>query len=331
MSVNASGAARIPLTVIGGFLGAGKTTLLNHLLTQSGGRRIAVLVNDFGAINIDRSLIATQDAEAIELTNGCVCCQIGDDLTAALIGVIESPLPPDAIVIESSGVSDPWRIAQVGLADPALSLESVLVLVDAATVRSQAGDPLLADTVARQFSAADLLVINKCDQVSEAELRSLRAWLETQAPGAPRYETSHGHVPAELVGSPLQRHAAACAGCAGHGAHDHARHDHVRHGELFDTWSLQDAPVFQAKALRALLRSMPRGVLRLKGLVRTDEHVLAELQFAGRHGSLRAARGPSGAAADTVVAIGLRGVLSASDLTTAFEGAIQPAPLGSTV
>ena len=109
-------APRIPLTVIGGFLGACKTTLLNHLLTQAQGRRLAVLVNDFGAINLDRALIATEEAGAIELTNGCVCCQIGDDLTAALIALIESPRPPEAIVVEASGVSDPWRIAQVGIA-----------------------------------------------------------------------------------------------------------------------------------------------------------------------------------------------------------------------
>jgi len=309
-------APRIPLTVIGGFLGAGKTTLLNHLLTQADGRRIAVLVNDFGAINLDRALIATEEAGAIELTNGCVCCQIGDDLTAALIGLIESPRPPDAIVVEASGVSDPWRIAQVGIADPALSLDGVIVLVDAGAVRAQAADPLLADTVQRQLRAADLLVINQCDRIDAASLAALRLWLDTQAPGRPRFETTRGRVPAPLLGL-AALHAGPAAPVLGRSPRLQAADP--GHGALFDTWALDDAPPFSARALRALLKAMPVGVLRLKGLVRTDEHARAELQFAGQHGSLRAAADPSGRCG--VVAIGLQGRLPSAALAQAFEAA----------
>ena len=121
------------MTVIGGFLGAGKSTLLNRLLAGAGAsaRRIAVLVNDFGAINVDATLVtAGPDTQVLPLSNGCVCCQIGGDLTAALIGVLTMTPAPQAIVIEASGVADPWRIAQVALIDPGLSLEAVLVLVD---------------------------------------------------------------------------------------------------------------------------------------------------------------------------------------------------------
>ena len=107
-------AKRLPLTVIGGFLGAGKTTLLNRWLREANGQRLAVLVNDFGALNIDAELIAANTGETIALSNGCVCCQIGDDLSGALIRVLESADRFDAVVIEASGVSDPWRIAQLG-------------------------------------------------------------------------------------------------------------------------------------------------------------------------------------------------------------------------
>ena len=104
---------RLPFTVIGGFLGAGKTTLLNHWLRHADGQRLAVLVNDFGALNIDAGLIKAHSGDTIALTNGCVCCQIGDDLSMALIGVLQQRERFDAVVVEASGVSDPWRIAQL--------------------------------------------------------------------------------------------------------------------------------------------------------------------------------------------------------------------------
>lgn len=98
---------RLPFTVIGGFLGAGKTTLLNHWLRHADGQRLAVLVNDFGALNIDAGLIKAHSGDTIALTNGCVCCQIGDDLSMALIGVLQQRERFDAVVVEASGVSDP--------------------------------------------------------------------------------------------------------------------------------------------------------------------------------------------------------------------------------
>lgn len=316
---------RIPLTVIGGFLGAGKTTLLNHLLRGADGRRLAVLVNDFGSLNVDAELVERRGAELIGLANGCVCCSIGGDLAEALMRVLDAEPRPDAIVIEASGVSDPWRIAQVGLVDPALSLDAVLVLVDASAVRKHAADPLLQDTIERQLKAAGLLVLNKCDQVDAADLRELHAWLDARVPGTPRFETTDAQVPYELLGS-------AGARCEVHETPETVRLPGPQgglrslHPQLFDSCSLPVPGRFRSAALRALLKQVPPGVLRLKGLVCTEDQGWSVLQFAGRHGSLRPCRDPAAVPAvpATLVAIGPRGHLPIEALHAALEAARYP-------
>jgi len=306
--------------VIGGFLGAGKTTLLNRLLRESAGRRLAVLVNDFGALNIDAELVAKNAGDTIALTNGCVCCSIGDDLTDALIRVLEGAQPFDAVVIEASGVSDPWRIAQVGLADPGLSLEGVIVLVDAGAVLEQAADPLLADSLERQLKSADLVVVNKVDQADARQRRRVLDWVAGIVGTTPVFESARAILPPGLLVGP-----ALAPGDRGRSAHEagaedtaHAGQLHDDHAGQFETWSCSPRAVLAAQRLRAWLRSRPAGVLRLKGLVRTDEHGWAEIQFSGRNGSLRkAAALPAQGAA--VVAIGLSGRLPAATLEALFD------------
>ncbi|MEQ9520639.1 MAG: GTP-binding protein, partial [Parvibaculum sp.] len=174
--------APIPLTVIGGFLGAGKTSLLNRLLQEAGGRRLGLIINDFGDINIDEQLIISRDEEMVSLANGCICCSIGSDFVRALISLVTMQPPPEQIIIEASGVADPARIAGIARADKALALQGVLVLVDVLHFLTQLADPLLTDTLEGQVRSADLVLLTKIDEANEAQvllvedaLRKLRA------------------------------------------------------------------------------------------------------------------------------------------------------------
>jgi G3E family GTPase len=300
-------------------LGAGKTTLLQHWLRNTGGLRLAILVNDFGALNLDAALISAHDGDTFALTNGCVCCQIGDDMGRALGQVLDRAQDFDAVVIEASGVSDPWRIAQLGRADPGLSLDGVVVVLDASCALAQAHDPLLADTVLRQVRAADQLVLNHCDVASAAQLQAVQDWLHGAAPGIAQWPSTQAHVPlavlssTALPGGPRWVAASSAPGpLLGAGPAP-------QHGQQFASWSCQPPHAFALAALQAWLKAVPPGLLRLKGFLRLDQDAApqwVELQFAGRQGSVRKCGAPAGGAA--LVAIGLAGQLPLDALNTFF-------------
>jgi len=189
----------IPVSVVGGFLGAGKTTLLNRLLQENDGRRLGVIVNDFGDINIDEKLIVTRDEDMVSLANGCICCSIGNDFLRALISLVTRPDPPEQIIIEASGVADPLRIAAIARADKALRLQGIFALVDATQYESQAADPLLADTVRAQVAAADLLLLTKTDIASDVQIQAVVDLLERERPGVLRVEATTTDVPVSLL------------------------------------------------------------------------------------------------------------------------------------
>lgn len=313
------------LTVIGGFLGAGKTTLLNSWLRAAQGEHIAVLVNDFGELNIDAELIASVNGNVIGLSNGCVCCQIGDDLSRALMQVMAADIPFDAIVVEASGVSDPWRIAQLALAEPELSLGGVIVLVDAAAFLGHLADPLLTDTMERQLRAADLIIVNKTDLVSTETLMCVHARIRVTAPKTQCLDSVQGHVPVALLRSPalpLEPMPAvhpldSCGMACDHELSTHGRVTiNPEHGDLFQTWSARPTHVFETHALRSWIADPPEGLLRLKALLLTGDGEWSELQFAGRHGSLRRTEVPG--AGSGVVAIGLPGRLPLGALNSQF-------------
>jgi len=189
-----------PTLILGGYLGAGKTTLVNHLLRHADGRRIAVMVNDFGELTIDADLIEGADEGVLTLAGGCVCCSIGSDLIGALQDVLGRSRPPELILIETSGVALPAAVARSARLLPDLCIEGIVVVLDAQTVRERSADPYVGDLVRQQLLEADLLILNKIEQCNAAEQADLHRWLGAMtAPGTPIVPASQAHVPPELV------------------------------------------------------------------------------------------------------------------------------------
>ncbi|MGI4800299.1 MAG: CobW family GTP-binding protein [Janthinobacterium lividum] len=191
----------VPILLVSGFLGAGKTTLINRLLSEPDGRRIAAVVNDFGAVDIDAALLAGVSSDVVSLRNGCICCSLQGDLLQTLSALLRRQPPPDAIVIETSGVSDPAEIVHI-LLDPVIwreaALETVLCLADA---RLLADDPaMLGDRLFRsQIRAADFVGLTKADMVTPQEHAEVGRLLGQTRPGLGLHDAPHGVLPHELL------------------------------------------------------------------------------------------------------------------------------------
>ncbi len=299
----------LPLVVISGFLGAGKTTLLNRLLTEPHGRRLAVLVNDFGRIDVDAALIRAAGEDAIALPNGCVCCSVAGDLTRTLVQLAQRAEPPEAIVLEASGLADPHGIAQVALANPALRLDGVLTVVDAETVGRHAADPDCHDTFLAQLAAADLLLLSKTDLVDEAGRAGAAEQLGRLAPGRPVLTVEHGSVPVDVVlglgGRARPSWPAATSG----------------HADPFRSWEGESLVPLDRARVEAMVASLPPGVLRAKGFLclSEDPGVRALLQKVGPRWSLRPAGTWTEAPRSAVVVIGTAGAIDPAGLRRSWE------------
>lgn len=306
----------LPFTVLGGYLGAGKTTLLNHLLSDAGGLRIAVLVNDFGSLNIDAALVRAHAGDTIELANGCLCCSLVSGFAEVLSQVKARSAEFDHVVIEASGVAEPLRVAQMaqGFGFP---IDALLVVVDGERIERQAADKYVSDVVRRQLHQADLLLLNKLDLISEEQRAALPGYLEAVAPGVPQVEMVRGQVPLALV---LGRHHGSTLPSplsdALPGAPLDAPGEAHRHGERFETWTLtQDRPLSR-QALERFAREVPEGVARAKGFV-----VLAEapeqpqlFQLVGKRWSLQPLKAGSILPGSQLVLIGRKGAATAAGL-----------------
>ena len=306
----------VPILLVTGFLGAGKTTVVNALLAHAEGRRIALVVNDFGAINIDAELIAGASDGVVSLTNGCICCSLEGDLMRTLAAILRRSPRPDYIVIETSGVADPADIVR-NLMDPVIwreaPLETVLCVVEATTPAAKLNDPLLRS----QLRAADVLALSKTDLVDTPGRERIRNAVKAVRPAVVVVDALHGQVPAELL-FPADPGRAPTPRDPGRRRPASDRYETL-------SWT-SDRPVSLPRLQNAIGRLAPR-LARAKGLFEAVEQPGRQLllQFAGGRATLAPAGTSSpGLPRARIVFIAEIGVLSTAEVYRIMNGCDQP-------
>jgi G3E family GTPase len=193
---------KIPVTVLTGYLGAGKTTLLNRILSEPHGQKFAVIVNEFGEIGIDNDLVVGADEEVFEMNNGCICCTVRGDLIRIIDGLMRRKGKFDAIIVETTGLADPAPVAQTFFVDENVGkrakLDAVVTVADAKWLKDRLRD---APEAKNQIAFADVILLNKTDLVSEADLREVEARIRGINPYATLHRTERCAIPlAEVLG-----------------------------------------------------------------------------------------------------------------------------------
>lgn len=288
----------LPVTIISGYLGAGKTTLVNQMLRQAAGTKIAVLVNEFGALPIDEDLIEAKDDDLISIAGGCICCSFGSDLAAALADLAAMGPRPDHIVIEASGVALPGSVASTVELSAGLRVEGICVLADSLNIRKMAADDYIGDTIERQLSDADLVVLSKTDLVSPSALSEVRDWLAAHWPGKEVITAEQGRVPnAVLLGQFTQATARQAAALAD--------------DDRYRSCALPLPCPCDAAMLATRLADPLLGLVRAKGFVEDLSGRRALVQLAGQRSEVTF---PSEPGAAGLICIGLKERLNVAAL-----------------
>lgn len=286
---------KVPATIVTGFLGAGKTTLLRQVMAQAAGRRIAIIVNEFGALGIDGETLKScgipgcEEENIVELANGCLCCTVADDFIPTMQALLDRPAPPEHILIETSGLALPKPLIKAfnwpGIRSR-VTVDGVITVVDGpavaegrfaddpdAVAAQRAADPSLdhdnplAEVYEDQLNSADLVVLNKADLLDEATLGRLRREIAAQVPRAVKVVPAREGAldAAALLGLGAAAEDDLAARPSHHDAEDGA-HEH----DDFESFLVVTPEFEDAEALLARLRAVAEAhdVLRMKGFVR---------------------------------------------------------------
>lgn len=276
----------IPVSVIGGYLGSGKTTLINQLLRNADGRKLAVLVNEFGALPIDADLIEAQSDTMISISGGCVCCSYGNDLIQALLEISKLESAPDHILIESSGVALPGAIAASVSINGSFEIAGIITVVDSELILEQASNEYIGDTIERQLGDSDIVLLNKCDLVDEVHLAYLESWLVEKALYATAVRVTYASLPNSIVLQDYVRDT---------------RKQHISfnsHTNIFESQVIKFSKEYDANIVAQKLADPEFNLIRSKGFVPTPSGLQA-IQTIGRRWSVTDA--PAGAKPGVVV------------------------------